>query len=80
MWYDKEVTGKLSYGSVSDVTGIQAKKLFFWVSVTEIHADKNSGNIKFYVGPLSEELPAEEFEDVPVCKSNGCQGTKPESI
>ncbi|PON65192.1 hypothetical protein PanWU01x14_118980 [Parasponia andersonii] len=80
VWYDKEITGKLSYGSVSDVTGIQAKKLFLWVSVTEIHADKDSDTIRFYVGFLSEDLPAEEFEKVPVCKGNGCQETKPESI
>ncbi|KAH7837145.1 hypothetical protein Vadar_010153 [Vaccinium darrowii] len=29
VYYDKLVKGKMSYGSVTDVSGIQAKKLFF---------------------------------------------------
>ncbi|KAL5563517.1 hypothetical protein UlMin_033264 [Ulmus minor] len=74
VYYEKKIKGKLSYGSVSSVSGIQAKKLFFWVSVTAIKADKDSGMIEFYVGPVSEELPAEQFEVVPVCKSSACQG------
>lgn len=82
VYYDKKVNGKLSYGSVSSVSGIQAKKLFLWVSVTGIQADKDSDTIEFYVGALSERLPAKQFEDVPVCKSKACTttGTHPESI
>lgn len=76
VYYDKKIKGKLSYGSVSNVSGIQAKKLFFWVSVTRIQADKDSNYIEFFVGSLSEKLPAKQFEDIPLCKSNACdQGT-----
>lgn len=81
VYYDKKVNGKLSYGSVSSVSGIQAKKLFLWVPVTGIQTDKDSDMIDFYVGALSEKLPAKQFEDVPVCKTKGCTtGTHPESI
>lgn len=81
VYYDKKVNGKLSYGSVSNVSGIQAKKLFLWVSVTGIQADKNSDSIEFYVGPLSEKLPAKQFENIPVCKSKACTtGAHPEPI
>ncbi|KAF5447988.1 hypothetical protein F2P56_033497 [Juglans regia] len=81
VYYNKKVNGKLSYGSVSSVSGIQAKKLFLWVSVTGIQADKDSDSIEFYVGALSEKLPAKQFEDVPVCKSKACTtGAHPESI
>ncbi|XP_040992839.1 uncharacterized protein LOC121239626, partial [Juglans microcarpa x Juglans regia] len=81
VYYNKKVNGKLSYGSVSSVSGIQAKKLFLWVSVTGIQADKDSDSIEFYVGALSEKLPAKQFEDVPVCKSKACStGAQPESI
>ncbi|KAF4366033.1 hypothetical protein G4B88_031402 [Cannabis sativa] len=80
VYYDRKITGKLSYGSVSDVTGIQAKKLFFWVSVTKIHTDKGSDSISFYVGALSEDLPASKFEEIPGCRSNGCKLTNPQSI
>ncbi|KAM3693138.1 hypothetical protein ACJW31_08G143500 [Castanea mollissima] len=75
VYYDKKISGKLSYGSVSSVSGIQAKKLFLWVSVTGIQADKDSDMIEFYVGSLSEKLPAKQFEDVPVCKTKACAGT-----
>ncbi|XP_062076714.1 uncharacterized protein LOC133781670 [Humulus lupulus] len=80
VYYNKKITGKLSYGSVSDVTGIQAKKLFLWVSVTKIHTDEGSDSIRFYVGSLSEDLPASKFENVPDCKSKACKSTNPESI
>lgn len=81
VYYDKKVNGKLSYGSVSSVSGIQAKKLFLWVSVTGMQADKDTDTIEFYVGALSEKLPAKQFENVPVCKSKACTtGTRPESI
>jgi hypothetical protein len=81
VYYAQKVNGKLSYGSVSSVSGIQAKKLFLWVSVTGIQADKESDSIEFYVGALSEKLPAKQFEDIPVCKSKAfATGTHPESI
>ncbi|XP_042480079.1 uncharacterized protein LOC122060999 [Macadamia integrifolia] len=69
VYYDKKITGRLSYGAVSDVTGIQAKKFFVWVPVTGIKAKPNSDLIEFYVGILSEEFPAEQFQTIPVCKS-----------
>ncbi|XP_015076290.1 uncharacterized protein LOC107020440 [Solanum pennellii] len=75
VYYQKDIKGKLSYGSVSDVTGIQAKKLFVWVSVTGISVDDQSQMIEFHVGFLSEKLPAKEFENIPTCtnKIKGCQ-------
>ncbi|KAK4266655.1 hypothetical protein QN277_027543 [Acacia crassicarpa] len=74
VYYDKVITGKLSYGSVSDVSGIQAQKLFLWLPVTGIKANEKSGTVEFYVGPLSEELPATQFEDIPSCKRRACRG------
>ncbi|KAF3444421.1 hypothetical protein FNV43_RR14113 [Rhamnella rubrinervis] len=80
VYYKTKIKGKLSYGSVSDVSGIQAKKLFLWVSVTGIRADKDSDMVEFYVGALSEKLPAKQFDHIPVCKSKACQGSNPESM
>uniref|UniRef100_A0A6N2M7J8 DUF538 domain-containing protein n=1 Tax=Salix viminalis TaxID=40686 RepID=A0A6N2M7J8_SALVM len=69
VYYDKVIKGKMSYGSVHDVSGIQAKKLFVWLPVTGIEVSKaDDGMVSFFVGPISEELPAKQFEDVPVCK------------
>ncbi|KAM7272915.1 hypothetical protein ACFE04_027579 [Oxalis oulophora] len=69
VYYDKKIKGKISYGSVHDVSGIQAKKLFLWVSVTDIKVNKDADMIDFYVGVLSESLPAKQFENIPACKS-----------
>ncbi|KAJ8760064.1 hypothetical protein K2173_010920 [Erythroxylum novogranatense] len=70
VYFDKEIKGKLSYGGVHEVSGIQAKKLFLWVYVSAIEVSKDEdGMIEFFVGPLSEKLPAKQFEDIPVCKS-----------
>ncbi|GMH10273.1 hypothetical protein Nepgr_012114 [Nepenthes gracilis] len=67
VYYDKRIRGNLSIGSVSDVSGIQAKKLFIWVSVTGMDMDLDSMMVEFHVGALSEKLPAGLFETVPNC-------------
>lgn len=75
VYYEKKIKGKLSYGKISDLSGIQAKKVFIWVSVTGIEADLAAGTVEFKVGFLSETLPASEFEDIPVCKAKAsCRG------
>ncbi|GMY16087.1 hypothetical protein FCV25MIE_11326 [Fagus crenata] len=61
VYYDKKITGKLSYGAVSNVSGIQAKKLFLWVSVTGMQADKDSDMIEFYLPSLSQSKVKRTF-------------------
>ncbi|KAK8677084.1 hypothetical protein V6N13_142640 [Hibiscus sabdariffa] len=43
VYYEKTIRGKLSYGAVHDVSGIQAKMLFLWLPVTGIQVDEKSG-------------------------------------
>lgn len=77
VYYGKEIKGKLSYGSVHDVSGIQAKKLFVWLSVSGIEISKDhDGMIKFFVGSFSEELPVKQFQDVPACESKVAAGLR----
>ncbi|XP_023531629.1 uncharacterized protein LOC111793813 [Cucurbita pepo subsp. pepo] len=80
VYYDKIVKGKLRYGSVADVSGIEAKKLFLWVSVTGIEANQGSGTIDFYVGVLSETLPAQQFQKIPACTRKACLGERTEAM
>ncbi|XP_022153277.1 uncharacterized protein LOC111020803 [Momordica charantia] len=80
VYYDKKIKGKLSYGSVVDASGIQAKKLFLWVSVTGIKANPAEGTIDFFVGFLSETLSAQQFQKIPGCKRNDCLGERTEAI
>ncbi|KAH6814391.1 DUF538 family protein [Perilla frutescens var. frutescens] len=71
VYYDRIIKGKLEYGKVSGVSGIQAKKFFIWVSVTGMEVDEENDMIEFHVGALSKKLPAKDFQDVPSCKSKG---------
>ncbi|KAL2470454.1 hypothetical protein Adt_38590 [Abeliophyllum distichum] len=71
VYYDRIIKGKLGFGKVSEVSGIQAKKFFVWVSVTGIDVDETNGMIEFFVGTLSQKLPAQEFETIHNCKAKG---------
>uniref|UniRef100_A0A7N0VLN2 DUF538 family protein n=1 Tax=Kalanchoe fedtschenkoi TaxID=63787 RepID=A0A7N0VLN2_KALFE len=82
VYYDKVVKGKLKYGSVTAVSGIQIKKLFVWVTVTGMDADFDSDMVEFHVGALSQKLPAKQFQEIPSCKNKACseESTHPESM
>lgn len=41
VYYDSKITGKLNFGSITDLVGIQVKKFFFWLSVDEIGVEMN---------------------------------------
>ncbi|KAL8480792.1 hypothetical protein ACS0TY_027358 [Phlomoides rotata] len=73
VYYDTIIKGKLGYGKVTAVSGIQAKKLFIWVSVTGIDVDEINDMIEFHVGALSQKLPAKDFEAIHSCKAKGLQ-------
>ncbi|CAJ2677443.1 unnamed protein product [Trifolium pratense] len=73
VYYDTFITGTLSYGYVSGVSGIQGKILFVWLPVTGMKVDSGSGMLQFFVGALSKKLPADQFQDVPGCSSNACK-------
>jgi len=66
-YFDKSISGTISYGAISNLSGIQAKKLFFWVSISSMVARPEKGVIEFYVGFISEDVPASLFEKMPVC-------------
>ncbi|XP_051131383.1 uncharacterized protein LOC127251646 [Andrographis paniculata] len=78
VYYDKIITGKLGLGKVTEVSGIQAKKLFLWVSVTAIAVDGEM--IEFRVGALSQKFPVEDFQDVPPCSAKALQLARASSI
>ncbi|RDX62093.1 hypothetical protein CR513_59609, partial [Mucuna pruriens] len=67
VYYHTQIKGTLTYGTASHVSGIQAQKLFLWLPVTGIKLQQDSGMLEFFVGPLSQQLPAADFQDVPAC-------------
>lgn len=73
VYYNTVLTGKLGDGKVSDISGIQVKKLFAWLSITGIQVDESSEEIEFQVGFLSEKLPASLFQEIPTCRTKEFQ-------
>jgi len=71
VYYHTLIKGTLTYGSVSQVSGIQAQKLFLWLPVTGIMLHQDSGMLQFFVGALSQQFPASDFQDVPACSRRG---------
>lgn len=80
VYYDRIIKGKLQYGKVSGVSGIQAKKFFIWLSVTGIDVDEANDLIEFHVGAITKTLPAADFQDVRSCKSKGLREMLSSSI
>ncbi|XP_076897423.1 uncharacterized protein At5g01610-like [Bidens hawaiensis] len=71
VYYDTKITGKLSYGSITDLDGIQVKRFFFWFSVDEIRVDlPSSDNIYFTVGIINKKLDIDQFETIHSCTDN----------
>ncbi|WOL19365.1 hypothetical protein Cni_G28163 [Canna indica] len=67
IYYDRIITGKLSYGAISDISGIQVKKLFVWFPVSAIEAHPDSGTVEFKVTFLSFSYSSKEFSHTPDC-------------
>uniref|UniRef100_A0A0C9RNE3 TSA: Wollemia nobilis Ref_Wollemi_Transcript_8709_1002 transcribed RNA sequence n=1 Tax=Wollemia nobilis TaxID=56998 RepID=A0A0C9RNE3_9CONI len=71
VYYEKTITGKLSYGKITGLDGIQAKQFFIWVDVTGIVMDLPSSDyIYFQVGIISKKIDISWFESVPTCKNS----------
>lgn len=79
-YYDTHIKGKLDYGKVYDVSGIQAKKFFLWVSVSSMEVDDKSKMIEFHVGPFTEKIPVKEFQTIPICREKGIRESDSASI
>ncbi|KAK4763081.1 hypothetical protein SAY86_008849 [Trapa natans] len=69
VYYDKQVTGKLGYGSITDLKGIQVQRFFLWLSVDEIRVDLPPADcIYFQVGLINKKLDIDQFETVRSCR------------
>ncbi|ONK74799.1 uncharacterized protein A4U43_C03F10260 [Asparagus officinalis] len=76
VYYGNKITGKLSYGRLTDITGVEARRFFIWVPITEMIVHPADNTIEFHSGFLSEARPIAEFKEVHPCKSSvgGCRG------
>lgn len=61
--YDRNVSGKLTYGQIDGVSGISAQDLFMWFTVKEIRVDiPSSGLIYFDVGVVHKQFSLSSFD------------------
>ncbi|KAM0822461.1 hypothetical protein ACQ4PT_057658 [Festuca glaucescens] len=66
--YNATVSGEISYGRISKLSGISAQDLFLWFAVLSIRVDvPSSGVIYFDVGVVFKHFPLSFFEAPPPC-------------
>ncbi|KAM7528735.1 hypothetical protein LguiB_032145 [Lonicera macranthoides] len=69
VYYDKKITGKLQYGSITNLKGIEVQRFFFWFDVDEIRVDlPPNNNIYFQVGLINKKLDLGQFKTVHSCR------------
>lgn len=79
-YFETHFKGKLDYGKVYDISGIQAKKLFFWVSITSMELKNSTNTIEFHAGPFVEGISADTFNTIPICRENQARESESASI
>ena len=72
VYYDKTITGKLSYGSITELEGIEVRRFLIWFDVNEIRVDlPPSDSIYFQVGFINKKLDVDQFKVVRTCYYGG---------
>ncbi|XVF04559.1 hypothetical protein REPUB_Repub05bG0094000 [Reevesia pubescens] len=75
VYYEKTITGKLGYGSITDLKGIQVQRFFLWFDVDEIKVDlPPSDSIYFQVGFINKKLDVDQFKTIHSCR-DGVKGS-----
>ncbi|KAF7807338.1 uncharacterized protein G2W53_039499 [Senna tora] len=82
VYYDKTITGKLNYGSITELEGIQVRRFFLWLDVDEIRVDlPPSESIYFQVGFINKKLDIDQFKTIHSCRDSvtgSCLGSMKE--
>ncbi|KAM0935785.1 hypothetical protein DsansV1_C27g0196531 [Dioscorea sansibarensis] len=66
--YETNISGSISYGRISSISGVSAQELFLWFPVKAIVVDDPlSGVIFFDVGAVRKQFPISTFDTPPDC-------------
>lgn len=65
--YKSTFTGVIAKRKLSELSGIQVKILFLWLSITKVTRDDDE--LEFSVGITSADFPVDNFNECPTC---GC--------
>ncbi|KAK1585726.1 hypothetical protein QYE76_013073 [Lolium multiflorum] len=68
--YQRTISGTVAGGSIRDLRGVSVRMFFVnWGIDQVLMADAD--HLMFYVGPLSQAFPADNFEESPQCRCRG---------
>ncbi|KAF0922666.1 hypothetical protein E2562_001064 [Oryza meyeriana var. granulata] len=71
--YQRRISGKVAGGSIRDLQGVTVKIFMMnWGIDRVVMVD--AGHLMFYVGPLSQAFPADNFEESPQCRCRHSDG------
>ena len=70
VYYKTRISGKLEYGSISDIRGIQIQRFYMWFDIDEIKVVDlpPSKSIYIQVGFIARELDVAQFQSVKSCQ------------
>lgn len=64
--FDTEITGKISYGQITELKGLKAQSFWFWLNIDEIKVDGNS--LQFTLGLVTVKSDIALYVPIPTCK------------
>lgn len=65
--YNSKISGYISKGKISKLSGISVKVLFMWLNIVEVA--RYGDDLEFSVGIVSADFPINNFDIIPQC---GC--------
>jgi hypothetical protein len=69
--YRRRIYGNVEGGSIRNLGGVSVRMFLFNLGIDRVVME-DAGHLMFYVGPLSQAFPADNFEESPRCRGRRC--------
>ena len=71
--YRRRIYGNVEGGSIRNLGGVSVRMFLLNWGIDRVVME-DAGHLMFYVGPLSQAFPADNFEESPQCRGHRCGG------
>ncbi|CAN6337561.1 unnamed protein product [Urochloa humidicola] len=71
--YRRRIYGNVEGGSIRNLGGVSVRMFLFNWGIDRVVME-DAAHLMFYVGPLSQAFPADNFEESPRCRGRSCGG------
>ncbi|KAF8765594.1 hypothetical protein HU200_008083 [Digitaria exilis] len=71
--YRRRIYGNVEGGSIRNLGGVSVRMFLFNWGIDRVVME-DAGHLMFYVGPISQAFPADNFEESPQCRGRRCGG------